>query len=209
MSTVSRVGGLEREISVEVDPISLNSLKLPISQLSEQITGIQQDSSGGESEVGSSKQNIRVLGAVSNARELNDLQIALPTGGTQRLGEIATITDGTADPNSIAQLDGETVVAFNVTRSRGASEVEIVELVDEELTKLQQDMPNYTITKVFDRASPVEEDYKASLRMLIEGGLLAGSGLPILTQRASHHCCGSRPTLICDSYLFRNVPVRL
>lgn len=173
VSTVSRVGGLEREISVEVDPISLSALKLPISQLSEQITSIQQDSSGGESEVGSSKQNIRVLGAVKSARELNDLKIALPTGGTQRLGEIATITDGTADPNSIAQLDGETVVAFNVTRSRGASEVEIVELVDEELTKLQQDMPNYTITKVFDRASPVEEDYKASLRMLIEGGLLA------------------------------------
>lgn len=173
VSTVSRVGGLEREISVEVDPLNLNSLKLPITQLSEQITGIQQDSSGGEAEIGSSKQNIRVLGAVSNARELNDLQIALPTGGAQSLGEIATITDGTADPDSIATLDGETVVAFNVTRARGASEVEIVELVDEELAKLQQEMPNYTITKVFDRATPVDEDYQASLRMLIEGGLLA------------------------------------
>ena len=173
VSNVSRVGGLEREISVEVDPLSLNALRLPITQLSEQITGIQQDSSGGESEVGSSKQNIRVLGAVSNARELNDLQIALPTGGTQRLGDLATITDGTADPSSITKLDGQTVVAFNVTRSRGASEVEIVKLVDAELAELQKEMPNYTISKVFDRATPVEEDYKASLRMLIEGGLLA------------------------------------
>ena len=173
VSSVSRVGGLEREISVEVDPISLNSLKLPITQLSDQIAGIQQDSSGGESEIGNSKQNIRVLGAVSKADELNELQVALPTGGTQSLGEIATITDGTADPDSITTLDGETVVAFNVTRSRGASEVEIVELVDEELAKLQQEMPNYTITKVFDRATPVDEDYQASLRMLIEGGILA------------------------------------
>lgn len=173
VSSVSRVGGLEREIRVEVDPISLNSLKLPITQLSDQIAGIQQDSSGGESEIGNSKQNIRVLGAVSKADELNELQVALPTGGTQSLGEIATITDGTADPDSITTLDGETVVAFNVTRSRGASEVEIVELVDEELAKLQQEMPNYTITKVFDRATPVDEDYQASLRMLIEGGILA------------------------------------
>uniref|UniRef100_A5WI03 Acriflavin resistance protein n=1 Tax=Psychrobacter sp. (strain PRwf-1) TaxID=349106 RepID=A5WI03_PSYWF len=173
VSTVSRVGGLEREISVEVDPISLNALRLPITQLSEQITGLQQDSSGGESEVGNSKQNIRVLGGIQTARELNDLQIALPTGGTQALGSMATITDGTADVSSIAKLNGTTVVAFNVTRSRGASEVEVVKLVDAELARLQKDMPNYTITKVFDRATPIDEDYQASLRMLIEGGLLA------------------------------------
>ncbi|WP_201545788.1 efflux RND transporter permease subunit [Psychrobacter sp. H7-1] len=173
VSTVSRVGGLEREISVEVDPISLNALRLPITQLSEQITGLQQDSSGGESEVGNSKQNIRVLGGIQTARELNDLQIALPTGGTQALGSMATITDGTADVSSIAKLNGTTVVAFNVTRSRGASEVEVVKLVDAELARLQKDMPNYTITKVFDRATPIDEDYQSSLRMLIEGGLLA------------------------------------
>ncbi|PNK60723.1 efflux RND transporter permease subunit [Psychrobacter sp. FDAARGOS_221] len=173
VSSVSRVGGLEREVRVAVDPTSLNALKLPITQLSDQVAGIQQDNSGGESKVGSSKQTIRVLGAVSQARELNDLQIALPTGGTQRLGEIARITDATADPDSLTVLDGNTVVAFNVSRSRGASEVEIVELVDAELEQLQKDMPSYTITKVFDRATPVAEDYEASLRMLIEGGILA------------------------------------
>ncbi|WP_019672076.1 efflux RND transporter permease subunit [Psychrobacter lutiphocae] len=173
VSTVSRVGGLDREVRVAVDPISLNSLKLPITQLSEQVAGIQQDNSGGEAKIGSSKQTIRVLGAVNHARELNELQVALPTGGTQRLGEIARITDAAAEPKSLTILDGDTVVAFNVSRSRGASEVEIIKRVDAELAQLQQDMPGYTITKVFDRATPIDEDYQASLRMLIEGGILA------------------------------------
>ncbi len=173
VSTVSRIGGLQREITVAADPITLSGLKLSITQLSNQITGIQQDSSGGEAEVGKTTQTIRVLGAVERASELNDLQVAIPVGGTQALGRMAQITDGAADPSSIAKLDGQTVVAFNITRSRGASEVEVMELVDAELAKLSADVGNITIEKVYDRATPIAEDYQASLRMLIEGGLLA------------------------------------
>lgn len=173
VGSISRIGGLERKITVAADPIALSGLQLSISQLSQQISGIQQDSSGGESQVGNSTQTIRVLGAVERARELNDLQIAVPTGGTQALGRMAEVTDGPDDPNSIAKLDGKVVVAFNVVRSRGASEVEVTERIDTELAKLATDMPNITVEKVYDRATPVAEDYSASLRMLIEGGILA------------------------------------
>ncbi len=173
VGSISRIGGLERKITVAADPIALSGLQLSISQLSQQISGIQQDSSGGESEVGNSTQTIRVLGAVERARELNDLQIAVPTGGTQALGRMAEVTDGPDDPNSIAKLDGKVVVAFNVVRSRGASEVEVTERIDTELAKLATDMPNITVEKVYDRATPVAEDYSASLKMLIEGGILA------------------------------------
>ena len=173
VSTVGRIGGLQREITVAADPIALSGLKFPIAQLSDQIAGIQQDSSGGEAEVGKTTQTIRVLGAVERASELNDLQVAVPAGGTQALGRMAQITDGAADPSSIAKLDNQTVVAFNITRSRGASEVDVMALVDAELAALTKDTGNITIEKVYDRATPISEDYEASLRMLIEGGLLA------------------------------------
>ena len=173
VSTVGRIGGLQREITVAADPIALSGLMFSIAQLSDQIAGIQQDSSGGEAEVGKNTQTIRVLGAVERANDLNELQVAVPTGGTQALGRMAQITDGAADPNSIAKLDGKTVVAFNITRSRGASEVDVMALVDAELAKLTNDVGNISIEKVYDRATPIAEDYEASLRMLIEGGLLA------------------------------------
>ncbi|WP_201596450.1 efflux RND transporter permease subunit [Psychrobacter vallis] len=173
VSAVGRVGGLQREITVAADPIALSGLKFSITRLSDQIAGIQQDSSGGEAEVGKTTQTIRVLGAVERASELNDLQVTVPTGGTQALGRMAQITDGAADPSSIAKLNEQTVVAFNITRSRGASEVDVMELVDAELAKLTADTGNINIEKVYDRATPIAEDYQASLRMLIEGGLLA------------------------------------
>ncbi|PYE36445.1 efflux RND transporter permease subunit [Psychrobacter fozii] len=173
VSTVGRIGGLEREITVAADPIALSGLQFSIAQLSQQLSGIQQDSAGGEAEVGNATQTIRVLGAVERARELNDLQIAVPTGGTQALGRMAQVTDGAADPSSLAKLNEQTVVAFNITRSRGASEVEVMDLVDAELAKLTAEMSQIKIDKVYDTATPVAEDYSASIKMLIEGGILA------------------------------------
>lgn len=174
VSEVGRIGGLEREITVAADPIALSGLQFSIVQLSQQLAGIQQDSSGGEAEVGNTTQTIRVLGAVDRADALNDLQITVPTTGTtQALGRLSQITDGAADPTSIAKLDGQTVVAFDITRSRGASEVEVMERVDAELAKLNAEMSNISVEKVYDRATPVAEDYQASIKMLIEGGILA------------------------------------
>ena len=173
VGSISRIGGLEREITVAADPIALSGLQFSIIQLSQQIAGIQQDSSGGEAQVGKTTQTIRVLGAVERADELNELQIAVPTGGTQALGRMAEVTDGPADISSVAKLDGQTVVAFDITRSRGASEVEVMARTDEALAQLSADMGNITINKAYDRATPVADDYQASLRMLIEGGILA------------------------------------
>ena len=99
------------------------------------------------------------------------MQIAVPTGGTQALGRMAEVTDGPADRSSVAKLDGQTVVAFDITRSRGASEVEVMARTDEALAQLSADMGNITINKAYDRATPVADDYQASLRMLSEGGI--------------------------------------
>lgn len=170
---VSRIGGLERQITVAAHPDKLSGWQMPIGWLSQQIAGLQQDASGGETKVGGGFQTIRVLGAVSGVQDLSKLQVALPTGNTQPLDNIAVITDGTADPTSVAMLDGKTVVAFNVSRSRGASEVAVVNRVDDALAKLIKEHPDISVEKVYDRATPVYDDYQASIRMLIEGGILA------------------------------------
>lgn len=164
---VSRVGGVEREISIQADPVILGRWQMPISQLANQVASLQQDLSGGELKIGDHTQSLRILGAVKQSEDLKDLQIALPMGGSQALSNMAKVVDGVAEPQSIAKLDGKTVVAFNVSRSRGASEVAVIHQVDDLLAQLQTQMPQIQIDKVYDRATPVYEDYQASMRMLI------------------------------------------
>lgn len=169
---ISRVGGVERQIIVETDADRLGGWQLPISTLSKQVYALWQDQMGGELKMGGGVQTIRVLGASDSMEDLKNLQITTPNGATT-LSQIANIYDGTADPSSMALLDGKPVAAFNITRSRGASEVAMVDLLDKELARIQQENPSIHVTKIYDHAKPVYEDYLASIQMLIEGCVLA------------------------------------
>lgn len=172
VGSVSRIGGLDREVVVEADALKVQALGMSLPDVSAQVAAIQQDAPGGAAKVGGYDQSIRALGASVDAAALAELQV-VGDGGARRLGDVAAIYDGAADAESMALFDGQTVVAFSVVRSRGASEVAVMHAVEAELARLQAEFPQLKIEKVLDRATPVEEDYRASLTMLAEGGVLA------------------------------------
>ncbi len=172
LGSVSRIGGIERRIIVAANDTTLNSWNLPITALANQIASIQSDATGGLAKIGGGEQTIRILGAAKSIQELSNLPINTPKGAS-RLGEIANISDGFADLSSQALLNGQSVVAMNITASRTASEVTLIEDVDKALEKLSQELPYIKITKIYDNSEPVAEDYKASIQMLIEGCALA------------------------------------
>lgn len=172
VGSISRVGGIERQIIVAADTQALNGWQLPITNLANQVVALWQDASGGEAKIANGTQTIRVVGADDNIGALKNLQISTATGATT-LSNVAHVYDGHADLTSQAYLNGEPVVAFTVTRSRGASEVAMVKLIEEEIQKIEADNPSIKINKIYDNAVPIEEDYKASIQMLIEGCILA------------------------------------
>lgn len=172
VGSVARVGGIERQIMVDADAGALNGWQLPITSLSNQITALWQDSSGGKAKIADGTQAIRVIGAGSSMDELRNLQISTASG-TTTLASIANIYDGHADISTQAYLNDKPVIALTVTRSRGASEVSMVALIEQEIAKIQAQNPNIKIDKIYDNAVPIEEDFKVSIQMLIEGCILA------------------------------------
>ncbi len=94
-------------------------------------------------------------------------------GRNIRLEDVATINDTFAEPRSAALLNGRAVVGFEVSRSRGASEVEVGAGVQKALAQLQLEHPDLQLTEAFNFVQPVSEEYNASLRLLYEGAVLA------------------------------------
>lgn len=56
------------------------------------------------------------------------------------------------------------------------------------------------IEKVYDRATPIAEDYQASLRMLIEGGLLAVVVVFLFLRNIRRPCSGCSVATVSHSY---------
>jgi multidrug efflux pump subunit AcrB len=173
VGAVARVGGATREVDVELDPARLLSLKATASDISRQLRQIQQEASGGRADIGGVEQSVRTLATVQNEAELGAMEIVLGDGRHVRLDQVANVTDTVGEKRSAALLNGKPVIGFEITRSRGAGEVELAAAVQVALEKLRADHPDITITEAYNFVDPVQENYEGSMSLLIEGAILA------------------------------------
>ncbi|NCU64368.1 efflux RND transporter permease subunit [Acidovorax sp. 210-6] len=173
VGAVNRVGGVERQVHVALDPLKLQALGTTAADISRQLRQVQQESAGGRTDLGGSEQPVRTLATVQTAQELAGLSLALPDGRAVRLDQLATVRDTFAEPRALALLDGQPVVGFEVARSKGASEVEVGAAVQAALAELRAQHPGLEITEAFNFVAPVQEEYDGSMHLLYEGALLA------------------------------------
>ena len=173
VGAVSRVGGVSREVRVELDPAMLLALGASASDVSRQLRQIQQDAPGGRSDLGGAEQAVRTLATVRSADELARMEIVLSDGRWVRLDQIARVSDTVAERRSAALLDGRPVVGFEITRSKGTGEIEVAEGVRAQIERLRAEHPEITFTESFNFVDPVQEGYEGSMYLLYEGAVLA------------------------------------
>ncbi len=174
VGSVSRVGGVSREVRIALDSSKMQSLGVSAAAVSRQLRDVQMETAGGRTNLGSSEQPVRTLATVKSAAEIAAIELAVGVNGQKiRLGQIATVQDTIAEPRSTALLNGETVVGFEIARSKGASEVEAGRGVRAALEEIKLARPDMQLTEAFDFVTPVEEEYAASLTLLAEGAALA------------------------------------
>lgn len=173
VGAVSRVGGVTRQVSVELDPAKLLALNASAADISRQLRLIQQDASGGQTKIGGSEQSIRTIATVKTAADIANLEIALGDGRRVQLSQVATVRDTFAERRAAALLNGQPVVGFEITRSKGASEVDVEKGVLVALEQIKTQHPDLNITQAFNFVKPVADDYKGSMSLLYEGAILA------------------------------------
>jgi multidrug efflux pump subunit AcrB len=173
VGNIGRVGGVNRQIWVELDTEKLQSLNATAADISRQLSLIQLEAAGGATKISGSEQPIRTMAKVKSADELANMEIALTDGRKVRLNQVANVIDTIAEPKSAAFLDGKSVIGFEVSRSKGASELEVGAGVYKVLDAIKQAHPDFKITEAFNFVAPVQEEFDASMMMLYEGAILA------------------------------------
>ncbi len=173
VGAVARVGGVDRQVRVELDPDKLLALKATAADISRQLRLVQQEASGGRTDVGGAEQSVRTIATVQTADELAAMEISLSDGRHIRLGQVASVQDTVAERRSIALLNGQPVVGFELVRSLGASEVSVMNGARAELQRMQERHPDIVVTEAFNFVNPVVENYEGSMWLMYEGALLA------------------------------------
>ena len=142
---VERVGGVNREIRITLDPVNLAALHITAADVSRQIKRVEIEASGGRSDIGQVEQSIRILGTVNSINALAAMSIPLTNGRYVRLDQIAKVQDTHTERRSLALLNGKPVVGFEVTRMKGTSEVAVAAQVRAAIAKIRQQQPSLHI----------------------------------------------------------------
>jgi multidrug efflux pump subunit AcrB len=171
---VNRVGGVAREVRVDLDPSRMSALGITAADVSSQLTRTQVELPGGETRIGQQAQSVRTMGTIGSVQELAALPIALSGGRSVRLDSIADVRDQAADVTQMALLDGKPVIGFQVMRAWGEGAVKVADGARLAVKDLQARFPNIHITEINSVADRrVRESFHSSMTMLIEGSILA------------------------------------
>ena len=129
VAQVSRVGGVNREINVILNPDKLAGFGLTATQVNDALRNFSLDASGGQVEVGGRRQTIRVLGTPETVAKLRDTQIPTVGGRYIRLSDVAEVGDGSSEIDGFARLDGKSVVGFQLMKTRDVSDITVEDRV--------------------------------------------------------------------------------
>jgi len=173
VGAVSRVGGVDREVRVALDPARLLALNATAADLSRRLRELHQEASGGRVDVGGAEQSVRTIATVDAARDIAGLDVTLGDGRRLRVDQVATVADTVAEPRSMALMDGRPVVAFDVMRARGAGEIEVAEAARAVIEDLRATHPGIVFAEAVSHVDPIAENYHGSMMLLYEGAALA------------------------------------
>ncbi|HEX8902457.1 efflux RND transporter permease subunit [Vitreimonas sp.] len=173
VSQVQRMGGVDREIRIELDPARMLAYGISADQINNQLRALNVDLPGGQAEVAGQAQSIRTLGGAESVAALADTRITASDGRVVRIGDLGTVTDSASDLQSISRYNGQPVVGFLVLRSRGASEVKVFDAMDERIRQIEERRPELQIREIGSTVEFIRGMHESSIHALIEGALLA------------------------------------
>ena len=164
VARIDRLGGVDREINVLIDPDRLAAHGVTAAQVNDALTLANVDVPGGRTNIGGREQTLRVLGAAVNVDQIRNLAIASGGGGFVRLSDVADVGDGSAEVRSFASLDGRPVVGFEVSKTKGASEVSTEDGVDAVIKRIQADNKGLTIHKIVSEVDRTRASFRSEER---------------------------------------------
>jgi multidrug efflux pump len=119
ISRVDIKGLNEREIQINVDPLSMASREISFYDIENAIGYENISMASGQVRQGDTRRSLRVIGEFKNMEEIRNIIIKHDGGNIVYLKDIADVTDGFADPKDFARLNKQPVVSLHVIKKGG------------------------------------------------------------------------------------------
>ena len=141
VAEVSISGKVERELTVELDPARMQAAQVSVGQVVQALNAQNLAAPVGRVIGEMDERSIRLKGRLQNPQEFTQLVVADRNGVITRLGEIANISDGTAEPRTLAiygsGANDREAVGIDIKKSKGFSTTDVSDKIRARVDQLQ------------------------------------------------------------------------
>ena len=173
VAEVAVAGKLERELTVELRPEALQASGVTVAQVV-QALGLQNLAAPVGRVTGAlDERSIRLRGRLEGPEQFQQLVVAERGGSLIRLGQVATVRDGTEEQRSLALFNGREAVGIDIKKSKGYSTTDVSSQILERVAAIQATLPQGTrLDVVRDAGTRVSASVRNVQEALVEGAVL-------------------------------------
>jgi multidrug efflux pump subunit AcrB len=168
------LGGQERQINVDLDPIRLAAAGVSALEVQRAIASSNVNAPSGRLETGPTNLSLRIEGRAVQADDIGKIVVRQLGDHPIRVEDVAAVIDSEEDAETAAVYDGRPAIALSVRKQSGTNTVAVVDRVLEAVDALNAKLPEgYVVARVRDNSEQIRTSASTVLEHLVVGAGLA------------------------------------
>ncbi|WP_349744133.1 efflux RND transporter permease subunit [Roseateles cavernae] len=173
VGSVSVVGGLQRQIQIQLRPAAMEALGITMEQALAAVRSENQELPLGNIRSAVQERVVQINARLKRPEDFRDIVVARKNGASIKLWQIADVVDGPQEIESLALYNGQRTVLLSVQKSQGENTIAVVDGLQRALAEAQGLLPAGLKTEVNrDNSRAIRVSVANVRQTLIEGAAL-------------------------------------
>ena len=170
---VNLVGGLKREIQIQLKPSEMEALKVGVDQVITALRNENQELPAGTLVSKDREQVVQIKARLKNAADFERIIITRRGNQPVYLGQVATVLDGQEEEENVALINGKRAISLDIVKSQGENTIQVVDGIRKLTVDLAKQLPeDVKLVVVRDSSTSIRNSVKSVQRNIIEGAIL-------------------------------------
>jgi multidrug efflux pump subunit AcrB len=166
-------GLMQREVRVDLDPVRLRAYGVTPAEIATALRDANADQPVGLLSDRTQDSLLRVEGKVRDPRQFEQLVVARRNGLPLTLGDLGTLTEREREPDSLARINGQRAINFDVFKQQDANIVAAGDAVKKAMDEIRKTLPpDVELRLIYATSDYVKGSLDGLKATLIEGALL-------------------------------------
>ncbi len=166
-------GSVQRQVQIRLQPQQLLAYRVGIDEVMRAIREVNQDLPAGSLRTDQAEQLVRVEGKLKSVEAFRKIIVARRAGAPVLLEQVAAVSDGEREEQSIGRINGQPALTVNVFKTQDANLVAVGDEVAKAIVQLRKELPSdVEIRSISENSVYVKQALDNVKETILEGGAL-------------------------------------